>query len=177
MKESLRLIRPFLRGLPIIILSIILAVIIAKKYLSYVTPQYESTVKIKLADLSKGIPNNNLYKDFDVFASSNKIAAEIELIKSDIIIGKALEHLAFETEIFRVGGIRKQKLYKNTPIHIELYECYSYYDQPIQIQVISNEEYFLSISGEIEKIKGNFNDTLSLEDGKIFIKKNAQITF
>ena len=80
MKESICLIRPFLRGLPLIIVSVIVAVIVAKKYLSYVTPKYESTVKIKLADLTQGIPNNNLYKDLDVFASSNKITAEIEII-------------------------------------------------------------------------------------------------
>lgn len=55
--EQFKILKPFYRGLPIIILSMLLGVIIAKKYLSYVTPMYESTVKLKLADIGEGVPN------------------------------------------------------------------------------------------------------------------------
>ena len=84
MNENLRLLKPFFRGLPIIIVSIIIAVLGAKKYLSYTTPMYESTAKLKLADIQEGVSNANLFKNLDVFASANKIATEIEVLKSRI---------------------------------------------------------------------------------------------
>ncbi|MFT4982235.1 MAG: hypothetical protein ACI9UR_002105, partial [Bacteroidia bacterium] len=39
-------------------------------------------------------------------ASYNKIAGEIEVIKSQIVMEKALDGLQFDKEIFRVGKIR-----------------------------------------------------------------------
>ena len=106
MQDNFRILKPFLRGLPIIVVVMTLGVIAAKKYLSYVTPMYESTAKLKLADIGEGIPNGNLFKNFDVFASANKIAAEIEVLKSSELIIKATSELDFNTEIYRVGSVQ-----------------------------------------------------------------------
>ena len=80
MNENLRLLRPFFRGLPIIIFVVFIAVIGAKKYLTYVTPMYESTAKLKLADAQEGVPSANLFKDFDIFA--NYIEIEVKGFKT-----------------------------------------------------------------------------------------------
>ncbi|MDB9882888.1 Wzz/FepE/Etk N-terminal domain-containing protein [Bacteroidia bacterium] len=93
MKESLRYLRPFLRGLTIILFCMVVTVLSVKKYLTYLTPQYESIAKLRLADLTQGVPNNNLFKNLDVFASTNKMAAEIELMKSSVMLTKALNKL------------------------------------------------------------------------------------
>ncbi len=74
MNENFRILKPFFRGLPIVVLSILIAILIAKKYLNYTIPMYESTAKLKLADIQEGVPSANLFKDLDVFASANKIA-------------------------------------------------------------------------------------------------------
>ncbi|MGK0317816.1 MAG: putative membrane protein required for colicin V production, partial [Saprospiraceae bacterium] len=47
MEENLRFLKPFIRGFLLIILSMFVAVMAAKKYLSYVVPLYESTTKMK----------------------------------------------------------------------------------------------------------------------------------
>ena len=147
MKESIRLIRPFLRGLPFIIMSLVLGILIARKYLTYVTPMYESTVKIKLADLTQGLPNNNLFKDFDVFASSNKIAAEIELMTSSSLLAKTTDVLHFNGELYRVGDVMVQELYMDAPIKVT------------PISLINSKSVFLS------------DDTvcISIENGDVFI--------
>ena len=118
MKENYRLLKPFLRGFPLIVLAMVIAVLIAKKYLNYVTPMYESTAKLKLADVNEGVPSSNLFKDFDVFTSANKIAAEIEVLKSSVLLTKTFNTIDFGTEIYRVGKIKKIELYHDSPVTI-----------------------------------------------------------
>jgi uncharacterized protein involved in exopolysaccharide biosynthesis len=119
MNENIRILKPFFRGLPIIIFTVVISILGAKKYLNYVTPMYESTAKLKLADVQEGVPSANLFKDFDVFASANKIATEIEVLKSSLLIGKTLDELPFNKEIYRKGNVRSVELFKNSPILIE----------------------------------------------------------
>jgi uncharacterized protein involved in exopolysaccharide biosynthesis len=175
MKESIRLLRPFLRGLPLIVLSVVLSVLIAKKYLSYVTPNYESTVKIKLADLTQGIPNNNLFKDLDVFASGNKIAAEIELMKSSVLLEKTTGILKFSQELLRVGGIRKQELYNDAPILIETINFNSYVDEPVLITIRKDNSYELFFEKKGKTINGLLGDTTYLDNSNIFITRNEKL--
>jgi len=174
MKESIRLIRPFLRGLPFIIMSLVLGMLIARKYLTYVTPMYESTVKIKLADLTQGLPNNNLFKDFDVFASSNKIAAEIELMKSSSLLAKTTSMLHFNGELYRVGDVMVQELYMDAPIKVTPISFTYYLDTKIKIEVISDSAFKVTALDE-EPIIGCFRDTVYLSNGSILIEKNLQL--
>jgi uncharacterized protein involved in exopolysaccharide biosynthesis len=110
--------RPYFRGWIIIVGAMVLAYLVAAKYLSYVTPMYESTARLRLADLNEGVPGSNLFKDLDVFVTTQKINAEIEMLKSHVILGKALETVAFEVQIFREGNIRKTELFNDSPILI-----------------------------------------------------------
>jgi uncharacterized protein involved in exopolysaccharide biosynthesis len=174
MKESIRLIRPFLRGLPFIIMSLVLGILIARKYLTYVTPMYESTVKIKLADLTQGLPNNNLFKDFDVFASSNKIAAEIELMTSSSLLAKTTDVLHFNGELYRVGDVMVQELYMDAPIKVTPISLTYYLDTKISIEVISDSTFKVTAPDE-DPISGRFRDTVYLSNGSILIYKNQQL--
>ena len=117
--ENVRFLKPLLRGFPIVVLAMIIAVLAAKKYLNYVTPMYESTAKLKLADTQEGVPSANLFKDFDVFATPNKISTEIEVLKSTSLIEKTLEKLPFSTEIYRKGKVRSVELFGDSPIKVE----------------------------------------------------------
>ncbi|MBL0101447.1 MAG: hypothetical protein IPP49_16575 [Saprospiraceae bacterium] len=90
-------IQPYLKAWPIIIAGALTAYFFANKYLKYAVPQYESTAKIRLADANEGVPGNNLYKDMDVFASGTKIMAEIEVMKSRVILEKVLAKTSEDT--------------------------------------------------------------------------------
>jgi uncharacterized protein involved in exopolysaccharide biosynthesis len=161
MEESLKILKPYLRGLPIIILAMVLAILLAKKYLNYVTPMYESTVKLKLADTNEGVPDNNLYKDFDVFTSSSKIGGEIELLKSQVLLDKVFDAIDFDLEIYRVGTLKSVELYQNSPIHIAYSRVADKgYGQPFGLQVVNEQEYLLQLPGNDTMIKGNMGDTL-----------------
>jgi uncharacterized protein involved in exopolysaccharide biosynthesis len=161
MEDSLKILKPYLRGLPIIVFAMMAGVFLSQKYLNYVTPMYESTAKLKLADANEGVPDNNLYKDFDVFTSSNKIGGEIELIKSQVLLNKVFDLLDFGLEIYRVGTLKSIELYQNSPISITYQKASDKaFDRPFQLYVSDEKTYELQLPGSGERIKGNMGDTL-----------------
>lgn len=173
MNENIRILKPFFRGLPIIITAMVLSVLAAKKYLNYVTPMYESTAKIKLADVQEGIPSTNLYKDFDVFASANKIATEIEVLKSSLLIDKTLKLLPFEKEIYRKGKVRSVELYNNSPILIDAtFSSPKGLDKRYMITVVSNKQFLFFYPNSENAIKGTIGTPLKIDYGTVLITLN-----
>ncbi|MDO3424399.1 Wzz/FepE/Etk N-terminal domain-containing protein [Chryseobacterium sp. APV1] len=170
--ENVRFLKPLLRGFPIVVLAMIIAVLAAKKYLNYVTPMYESTAKLKLADTQEGVPSANLFKDFDVFATPNKISTEIEVLKSTSLIEKTLEKLPFSTEIYRKGKVRSVELFNDSPIKVEsILNDEKNYDKKFIINVNSNQNFTIN-SDSAKEIKGTFGVPTAIKGGKILITKN-----
>lgn len=176
MEENLRLIKPYLRGFPLILVSMIVAMLGARKYLTYVTPMYESTVKLKLADVSEGVPSSNLFKDLDVFANSNKISAEIEVIKSSVLINKVLDNLDFDLEVYRIGQVKKIELYHKSPFIIQgKFHSPKAYDQRFLLQVHSLNTFTLTCSNSGEIKHGTFGQKLELRYGQLTISLDHQV--
>ncbi|WP_185205647.1 GumC family protein [Chryseobacterium sp. C3] len=170
--ENVRFLKPLLRGFPIVVLAMIIAVLAAKKYLNYVTPMYESTAKLKLADTQEGVPSANLFKDFDVFATPNKISTEIEVLKSTSLIEKTLEKLPFSTEIYRKGKVRSVELFNDSPIKVEsILSDEKNYDKKFIINVNSNQNFTIN-SDSAKEIKGTFGVPTVIKGGKILITRN-----
>lgn len=170
--ENVRFLKPLLRGFPIVVLAMIVAVLAAKKYLNYVTPMYESTAKLKLADTQEGVPSANLFKDFDVFATPNKISTEIEVLKSTSLIEKTLEKLPFSTEIYRKGKVRSVELFGDSPIKVEsILNDEKNYDKKFIINITSNQNFTIN-SDSAKEIKGTFGVPTVIKGGKILITRN-----
>lgn len=176
MEENFRILKPFFRGLPIVALVMVISVMAAKKYLGYVTPMYESTAKIKLADIGEGIPNSNLFKNLDVFASANKITAEIEVLKSSDLIGKTLNKLDFNTEIYRVGAVQSVELYNNSPLTILLTKpAASLYDNRFKLTVVTASAFEIKNEKGDVLAKGTLNYPVAFLGGFITIFKNEKV--
>lgn len=175
MNNQFNFIRPFLRGWIIIVAAMVLSYVFASKYLSYVTPMYESTAKLRLADHNEGVPNSNLFKDFDVFANSQKIQAEIELIKSQSTIKKALAHLNFESTIVRQGNLKSTELFTDSPIEVtKIHLSEKVLDKPFLIQIKDTATYSLQ-DPEGLTYEGKFDDTLKLNDAVLVLKLNHSL--
>lgn len=173
MNENLRLLKPLFRGFSIIILVMVLAVLSAKKYLNYVTPMYESTAKLKLADTEEGVPSANLFKDLDVFASANKIATEIEVLKSSKLIGKTLDELPFGKEIYRKGDMLTVELFRNSPITVEgTFQSEKALDKRYGLNVISVNEYQFFYPDSKNGITGRFGKPMRIKGGTLLIGLN-----
>lgn len=169
MRNEFSFLRPYFRGLPLIILSMVIAVIVAQKYLSYVTPMYESVTKLKLADIQEGAPGANLFKDLDVFATSNKIGGEIEVLKSKIIIDKAVKKIGFDQEIYRIGKIKSTELFTERPFLVEASILdQELYDTKLSIIVKDTANYSISIPESEEKYDGVFGQNLVIPNKASF---------
>ncbi|RZL37098.1 MAG: hypothetical protein EOP00_28900 [Pedobacter sp.] len=174
-KANMGIFRPLYRGFPIILLIVIIAIGIANKYLKYTTPMYESTAKIKLADLHEGVSNSNLFKDFDVFVTSNKIGAEVELLKSSVLIQKTLEKLDMKIAIYRVGDIHKTELYNQSPFVVEAeLQNPKFYDVPFEV-VVTNGSTIVIKTPSGNAISSKFNKVIKFDGGIISIKINKNL--
>lgn len=175
MNDSLSFIKPYLRGWPIILASMVLAYMAASKYLNYVTPMYESTAKLRMADMNEGVPNSNLFKDLDVFANTQKINAEIELLKSNTLITRALEKVPFEVQIFRSGSIRQTELFNDSPVLITpLSWPEEMKDKTFQLQIKENLEFVIT-TYDGNKHSGLLGDTIRIEDAVALIQLNKEL--
>lgn len=173
MKESLSALKPYLRGWPIIVGMMMVFYLGAKKYLSYIAPMYESTVKIRLADNEQSIPSANLFKDFDVFSTKQKIDAEIEVIKSEIIIGKAIQSINLNTTIYRVGNFTKTEVYDDCPFEIEFYALEKeLYNQALQVKI--EGENIEIITEDNNHYYSSFDDTLFIGNSPLVFTLNKK---
>lgn len=173
MNENIRLLKPLLRGFPIVILAVVGAIMAAQKYLNYVTPMYESTAKLKLADIQEGVPSANLFKDLDVFVSANKIATEIEVLKSSTLIAKAIGELPFDKEIYRKGEVLATELFENSPIAIDgTFVSTKGLDKRYGLQLLSKKEFLFFYPESTKGIKGSIGKPFAIEGGKVLIQLN-----
>lgn len=174
-KQTLNMLRPFYRGLPIIAVIMVISVAAAKKYLNYTTPMYESVVHIKLADAQVGIPHSNLYRDFDLFASANKIGAEVEMLKSQVVIEKALKNLDLSQTIYRIGEMNKTELYSDCPFIMKT----RYIDPKVMDSVfaitISNDSNLVVSGPRGIKISGKFNFPIMTPYVEFYFTKNDSL--
>ncbi len=108
-----KLIFPLIKGLPLIIGLAFAGYWFADKSVSYIEPKYESTVKIKLDGANDGVRNTIVYKDFDLYPTSNKIATEVEVIKSEALLSKVVKRIDLNEEWVRIGNVRNSTLCRN----------------------------------------------------------------
>lgn len=174
--ENLRLLKPFLRGIPIIVVVVAAAIALAKRYVKYATPMYESTAKIRLADTKDGSVSSNLFKDFDVFANANKIGAELEVIKSKVLIGKTLDSLDFGITTYRVGQMRKMELYHECPFIVRAkMNNGNGYDKPFHFVIRERDQFTLQAPGATQSTPGVFGAPLLMNGDSITIYKNEPL--
>lgn len=158
------------KGSPWVIGTTILMVVLAKQYIKYATPMYQSTAKIKIDDGSIGLANTNLYKDFDVFSSTNKVLTEIEVLKSTNLIQKTLTKLDFGIEYYRVGKVKTSELYHESPFLIIPQDS---------VIDLAEEVIYLSIKGNkliINKhINALFGEEVRIKNTSLIILKNEHL--
>jgi uncharacterized protein involved in exopolysaccharide biosynthesis len=167
-------IRPFARGLPFIILVTVGGLMLSSRMLRYSTPMYESMAKIKLAQANQGVPNSNLYKDFDLFAITHKIESEVELIKSHVLIEKAIEPLGLDRTLYRVGEMAKTELYDDSPFHIHadiMNEKWK--NKPIGITI--SDSCITITAPDQSYTKGQWNSVMNIGDNSFLVTKNEAL--
>ena len=175
MQRIKKIIIPLLKGLPIIIGCFLIALYIGRKAIQYSVPMYQSIAKIKLDDRKYGLSANNLYEDFDVFSSENKIETEAEILKSPLLVGKTIDAMHLDALVSRVGRIKTTRLYKDVPFLFT-------YDS--EARAFSDVNYLMKVSGEYFELQdeleshilsGKFGEPFVLEGDTLTILKNQKL--
>ncbi len=145
---------PFVKGLPIILGLTLVSYFLARKSLSYSPNEYQSIAKIKLDDQKFGFSANNLYGDFDVFATENKIEAEAEVLKSPLLIAKVADSLALNVQIFRKGKLKNTLLHTDRIFDVNVISFPGEEDLKLVIQVNAKDRFDILDEEENLLMKG-----------------------
>lgn len=163
---------PLIKGIPIIIVCFILAIFIGKMIIRYSSEKYQSIAKIKLDTQKIGFSSNEIYKDFSMFSLEHRIEAEVELLKSPVIIEKAIDSLSLDTEIVRVGSLKETILYGNSPFKIV--SSISDRKRVTNFEIsIKKDNSFLIKQGKVEA-KGEIDKLMTWMGDSIVIKRLEQ---
>jgi uncharacterized protein involved in exopolysaccharide biosynthesis len=175
LNQNLRMFRPLWRGLPIVALCCALALAVSYQYLRYATPLYESSAEIKLAEVNEGPINTNLIKTSDVFSPYNKAGAEVELLKSQLLVRKALRSLPFAISTYRVGEIRKTEMYTESPFLVTITQQNGQWnDEVFKLKIVNNGLLLLTIPTG-ETVRGQLGQPLHVPGAVLTIARNEAL--
>jgi len=121
-KEESYIIELFKIVLPykwLILSMVVLSVLLAKVYLYFTPPTYESYAIIKVKSNNKEVGTQDLLRDTLLNTNSAGIDQEISILKTYQVNQKALEKVNFEISYFIDEGYKKVERYNNLPIKIE----------------------------------------------------------
>ncbi len=173
-----RQVLPLLKGAPIIAIVFILALLIAQKTILYTPNTYQTIARIKLDDQKFGFSNTNLYEDFDLFTTENKIQAEAAVLKSTLLLGMALDSLDFSHSLYRKGRVKNTMLYQDSPINVEtFFSNQSLMDKDYFIQVLSDSTYRLvNEEGDYSGYESHpFGTPTEITGGSINVTRNDSL--
>lgn len=147
------------------ILSFTLATVAAFFYLKTQTPVYEVYGSILIKDASKGLGQEDMMKQLDIFSGSKVVDNEIEILKSYDLLERVINALNLQVTYFTHDNFTENELYgENSPIHLKLIKANGLsYKEPLNIHI--NNKYTITINDEIIKL----NDTVSTLNGTLYI--------
>lgn len=173
-----RLLIPSIKGLPIIIGLTLIAILLATKVIIYSVPMYQSFSLLRLDDKSTGLSGTNLYKDFDVFFAPQKIAAEVEVLKSGQLISRVADKLNYNVTYYRVGRVKRTELYTDLPFKVEFKHIASQYlDKEFLLEIKDSTSFRLgySLQGLLTWVDGQFSK--EIDEGVFNLKLNLHPQF
>ncbi|MFT7055965.1 MAG: hypothetical protein ACJAR3_001595, partial [Roseivirga sp.] len=171
---------PLIKGLPIIALFFLSALLIASQMVNYMPNTYQTIALVKLDNQINGLSNNQLYSDFDVFSTESKIQAEAAVLNSRLLIGMALDSLDYSVSLYRKGKVRNAMLYGDSPISIG----YHFVNAKL-----FDEDYFVNISADrtfqlVNKMgealdfpETALGDVVFLDGGMLKIEANQELLY
>jgi capsular exopolysaccharide family len=112
----------YIRFLPIFILSVALALLVAWAYLRWSTPIYSAQGSILIKSENNRSGGNDKFEDLFMGNGSANIPNEMEVLKSRPLMERVVKELGLQLSYFAVGKIRTPNIYKDGPFTLEIFE-------------------------------------------------------
>lgn len=104
----------YIRRWPIFLISILFFLFVAWLYTRYLTPVYESNIKVLIKDSSKELGANMLLSNSGAQrAMFNSLNDEVEIIKSYQLVQKVINNLDLSNTYIKRGKVIDVEVYKN----------------------------------------------------------------
>jgi tyrosine-protein kinase Etk/Wzc len=143
----------------------------------YTKDLYESSSEIKL-----DIKNEATALGIETFVADDPLATdpisgEIELIRSKLFLGQVLDSLNLDVSYFSKGEVLNHELFTATPVNVDYNrERTTAYNQPIFFEKINDNEFYLHVGEEGNKVKGTYNTPVRANNFELVLSKNATFT-
>lgn len=163
------------------VFSVLLSFVLGYVYLRYTTPIYSASTTVLVKDDKKG----GLASEFSGLSeigllgkSKSNVDNEIEILKSRTLIKKTIKDLRLNYTYIREGIVKTGEVYKEADVIIDFTTTIDeekIRTKTVKIEGISSTKF--NLFGSDGKSMGtfNYNQTISLEDGKLTVVKNPRI--
>jgi tyrosine-protein kinase Etk/Wzc len=118
----------YIRFLPLFIISLALALLVAFIYLRYTTPVYQSNGALIVKDDNAGggsggsAGGGDRFQQMFVMDNSINIKNEIEILRSKPLIKRVIENLKLNFTYYVIGKIKESNIYRTSPFQVEVFE-------------------------------------------------------
>ncbi len=161
------------KSLPWVVIIFCVATGIAYMYIRYTPSVFESSSLIKLDEKSEasilGI-GSSLPSD-----PSSGMSGQLEILKSDVFLGKVADVLNYEISYYLKGSILEEERYDHSPFLVEvLSDKSTLASQSIRIRLIDEFKYELSkLNSDQEKVVGFYNQPIHYNGIKLQVFQNG----
>ncbi|QJW88506.1 polysaccharide biosynthesis tyrosine autokinase [Spirosoma taeanense] len=100
------------------VLSLVLAGAGAYVFMLYQTPIYKIQTSLLIKDDKKGLSEENILKEMDIFAPKKVVENETEILKSHALMSKVVDGLGLDVKYFRPTNMGNREIYDESPIRV-----------------------------------------------------------
>lgn len=160
-----------------IVVILLLTNTLAYLVIRYTKDLYESASEIKL-DIKQDATELGFSEFLPERQKVNMISGEIEIIQSKSFLSQVIDSLNLQVSYYSIGKFLNTELYTSSPFEVTYsLQQSSYYDTPINITLLGDNQFDLLFGKSDKLIRGTFNDTLTLDGVTLVIKKKPEGEF
>lgn len=119
--------------------SFIISLIVAFIYLQYQTPIYKIQCSLLIKDEKKGLGQDAMLKELNIFSSNKVVDNEIEILKSYTLMEKVVKGLNLNTTYYYKDNFKNLELYNSSPVKVEIDTASDLlYEEPVKIRILNS---------------------------------------
>jgi capsular exopolysaccharide synthesis family protein len=176
-KEFRTLVVPIIKGSPILIGILIIAIFIARRVVNYSVPIYQTDASVKIDNRDYGVGNFFLFNEEGgpKQSLSSAFLTEVELFKTRSIKENTFAKLDFDVSYFRVGKIVTSEIYVDRPFSID-YQILDedIYEKDIFVEYLGNEKFVINKTETNKGKKLSFGAPYQDKRFKFSLKRNEE---
>ncbi|KIC94688.1 hypothetical protein, partial [Flavihumibacter solisilvae] len=160
----------YLKYLPWVILSVVIAVLIAFIYLRYTPNKYSSKGQMIIKVQNPFSSGDERFNSLFFIDAGPNLKNEMVIIKSPSLVQRVVRKLGLQTQYTGIGKVRSTLLYKTSPISLQIIKKNDSTNISLRVTILDSNQYLLN-----EEVTPRvFGEPLNLKNGVYKIHYNGQ---